>query len=179
MSELEQSPEASDEQSSDRSTQHVWDLVALWAGAIAIGTSLAAGSPYVGSGVMGRWRTALTALGLLAIGAGLIGLMRRQPWHIAAKAAVVVGAVAALEGLAIFGIDQVPITPAGCTDINGPTIENRGPVYCLEGDGTLVRITVTNVVRCSNGGFSSTTNYQRQWGRFGWSTEWNARGCPL
>lgn len=156
----------------------LWGRIGVWTGVVAIVVSLIMGSPTLGGGALGELRFVLATLGLLAIGAGVAALLRHRTWHAAGKAAAVASTVVAIGALVFFGVDQVPIWPQSCATAGVPTAENPGPVYCHEGDGTLVRMSISNVRQCPDGSIIWDNITSRRW-QSGWYTELPGRGCPL
>jgi len=124
------------------------------------------GGPGLGGGVLGWWRVALVALGLLAIGAGLVAVLWHSVWRTAVKATFVVVTVAALS-VSVVAWDQVPPAPPSCSEVEGPSLENRGPVYCNEGDGTLVRMSISRVKECPDGSLNYEIAEMRRGGNWG------------
>ena len=59
-----------------------------------------------------------------------------------------------------------------------PTLENSGPVYCHEGDGTLVRMTIGNVRQCPDGSVIWNITRAKRW-QSAWYAELPGKGCPL
>jgi hypothetical protein len=161
------------------SSQAPWGSRGVWAGVGAIVVSLIMGAPWLGGGVLGELRFLLTALGLLAIAAGMTAMLRHLAWPDAVKAAAVVATVFAIGTLVLSGVDQVPFWPERCANAETAlTLENPGPVYCHEYDGTLVRMTIGNVRQCPDGSVIWDTTTLRRSGS-GWWAEMPGRGCPL
>ena len=159
-----------------------WGEIGVFAGGVTIAASLIAGHPSYGAEAFGRWRIAGIALGLVAVGAGMFTVLQHSILRATIKAAVVAITVTAVGAFAFFGVEHLPATLPGCGTVERPTLENRGPVYCDEGNGTLVRMSISSVAVCPDGNFSYAFTVGRrggQWPGSGWSTEWSSIGCPL
>ena len=156
----------------------LWGRRSVGAGVVAIAMSLVLGSPYLGGGVLGELRFVLTNLGLLAIGSGMAAMLWHHPWHAPGKTAVVVAAVFAIGAVVLSGVDQVPVLPERCASAEALTLENPGPVYCQESDGTLVRMSISDVRQCPDGSVIWDTTRSVRRGS-GWATHGPGTGCPL
>jgi len=124
--------------------------------------------------VFGPWRNAGIALGLLAVGSGLVVVLRHSVLRTALKTAVVAVTVTALGAFAFFGVEQVPTTLPSCAPVEEPTIENRETVYCLQGDGSLTRISIGYVDDCGAHAITYETRQSHEW-----SATWISSGCRL
>ena len=86
--------------------------------------------------------------------------------------------MAAIGAFVFVGVDQVPVWPESCAAAAALSLENPGPVYCHEGDGTLVRMSIGNVRQCPDGSVIwDVAKLER--GRYGWHTHGPGTGCPL
>lgn len=156
----------------------LWGRRSVGAGVVAIVVSLVMGAPFLGGGVLGELRFVLTNLGLVAIGSGMAAMLWQHPWHAPGKTAVVVATVFAIGALVLSGVDQVPVRPERCASAEALTLEKPGPVYCHESDGTLVRMSISNVRQCPDGSVIWDVTKYRRW-RSGWETHGPGTGCPL
>jgi len=154
----------------------LWGRRGTWVGGVAVALSLYLGDPYLAGGVLGWWRVALVALGLLAIGAGLVAVLWHSVWRTAVKATLVAVTVAALS-VSVVAWDQVPPAAPSCSEVEWPTVESRS-FYCYEGKGTLVRMSIAIQNEC---GASESTLARRGFRGLmsNWWFEGNAVGCKL
>lgn len=128
------------------------------AGGVAIAASIIAGHPDYGAGVFGPWWIAGITLGLVAVGAGLVAVLQHSILPATIKAAVVAITVTAVAAFAFVGVELLPTTLPSCGTVERPTLENRGPVYCKEGNGTVVRMSISSVELCPGGHFIADFN---------------------
>lgn len=159
-----------------------WGEIGVFAGGVTIAVSVVGGHPDYGSEVFGLWRPGGIALGLVALGAGLLAVLQHSIPHATIRAVFVATTVTAVGTFALFGVEHLPASLPVCGTVEEPTLENRGPVYCEGGDGTLIRMSVTDVKMCPDGNLSySVTRGRRvgQWPGHGWSYELPSKGCPL
>lgn len=108
----------------------------------------------------------------------MTALLQHHRWSTAAKSVAVATMVVAIGALVFFGVDQAPVWSESCATAAEPTPENRGPVYCRDGDGTLVRMSIGYVRQCPDGIVIWDTRTSRRW-KSGWATELPGTACPL
>ena len=158
-----------------------WGEIGVFAGGVIIAGSVIGGHPDYGTEVFGLWRIAGIAVGLVALGAGLLAVLQHSIPHATIKAVFVATTVTAIGTFALFGVEHLPATLPVCGTVAEPTLENRGPVYCEDGDGTLIRMSICCVKMCPDGNLSYMVDRGRrvgQWPGHGWAYELPSKGVP-